>query len=51
MPAPSPSVLMQMGMMFVRCKGGVSHSPLEEVSDMDVAEATAALMTYLQAQL
>ena len=38
---------LQIGMVFVRCKGGISHSPLEHVSEDDVGRATAALYTYL----
>eukprot|EP00798_Chlamydomonas_sp_ICE-L_P018676 gene18676-25194_t len=41
----------KMAMMFVRCKGGVSHSPLEHVEEADVAAATAALSMYLQNRL
>ncbi|KAL3162355.1 hypothetical protein ABBQ32_010038 [Trebouxia sp. C0010 RCD-2024] len=40
--------LTQIGMVFVRCHGGISHSPLEHVSDEDVGRATAALHTYLR---
>ena len=36
-----------VGMLFVRCKGGVSHSPLELVSPQDVASAAKALFTFL----
>ena len=36
-----------MGMLFVRCRGGVSHSPLEHVEPEDVAAASAALYHYL----
>jgi allantoate deiminase len=39
-----------VGMLFVRCKGGVSHSPLESASEDDVATATSALLVYLQQQ-
>ncbi|EFJ50254.1 hypothetical protein VOLCADRAFT_58608, partial [Volvox carteri f. nagariensis] len=37
----------KMGMMFVRCRGGVSHSPLEHVEPEDVTASTAALAAYL----
>lgn len=37
--------------MFVRCRGGVSHSPLEHVGADDVAAASAALAVYLEARL
>ncbi len=51
-PAPPPHRSLpapraQMGMMFVRCRGGVTHSPLEHVEPVDVAAATAALAHYI----
>ena len=36
-----------MAMMFVRCRGGVSHSPLEHVSDEDVGSAVQTLHAFL----
>ncbi|GLC49316.1 hypothetical protein PLESTB_000206000 [Pleodorina starrii] len=41
----------KMGMMFVRCRGGVSHSPLEYVEPEDVTASTAALASYLWGRL
>lgn len=41
----------KMGMLFVRCKDGISHSPLEYVSPDDVAAATATLYQYLRKEL
>ncbi|GFR47399.1 hypothetical protein Agub_g9116 [Astrephomene gubernaculifera] len=41
----------RMGMMFVRCRGGVSHSPLEHVEPVDVAASSAALSAYLWGRL
>jgi len=41
----------KIGMMFVRCRGGVSHSPLEHVEPEDVGAATAALSTFLKKKL
>ncbi|KAL4419269.1 hypothetical protein ABPG77_004827 [Micractinium sp. CCAP 211/92] len=41
----------KMGMLFVRCKDGISHSPLEYVSPDDVAAATATLYQYLRREL
>lgn len=38
------------GMIFVRCKDGVSHSPREEASPQDVAASVAALLVFLQKQ-
>ncbi|KAK9829855.1 hypothetical protein WJX72_008267 [[Myrmecia] bisecta] len=43
--------LTKIGMLFVRCRGGFSHSALEHVSEQDVAAATASLYVYLQRQL
>lgn len=37
-----------MAMLFVRCRGGISHNPAEYASPADVAAATVALATYLQ---
>lgn len=39
---------MQMGMLFVRCVGGISHSSLENVTNEDVSAAVAALHSFLQ---
>lgn len=38
-------------MMFVRCAGGHSHSPLEHVSQADVAAATSAMHAFFRRQL
>lgn len=38
-----------IGMLFVRCAGGISHSPEEWVSPDDVASGTAVLLQYLRA--
>lgn len=38
-------------MMFVRCAGGVSHSPLEDVRDDDVMAAGFALYSFLLREL
>ena len=42
---------MQMAMMFVRCRGGHSHSPLEHVSEEDVAAASMAMFKLLESKL
>ena len=36
------------GMLFVRCKGGVSHNPAESISDADCAIALAALTRFVE---
>ena len=41
----------QMGMLFVRDRGGISHSPLEFVAAEDIAAAAAALYMYLRDEL
>ena len=38
-------------MLFVRCRGGVSHSPLEHVEPADVAAAATALFYFLEESL
>lgn len=37
------------GMLFVRCKGGVSHNPLEEIAEEDCAYGLAALARFARA--
>ncbi|MGO4870697.1 MAG: allantoate amidohydrolase [Roseiarcus sp.] len=36
------------GMLFVRCKGGVSHNPLESITTEDCEIALAALMRFVR---
>lgn len=38
----------QIGMLFVRCRGGVSHSPEESVTDDDVWAAGLALANFVE---
>ncbi|PKA52237.1 Allantoate deiminase, chloroplastic [Apostasia shenzhenica] len=45
--AMAMSHLTKMGMIFVRCRGGVSHSPDEHVSEDDVWAAGLALLHFL----
>ena len=40
--------LAPIAMLFVRCKGGISHSPLESVRIEDMLVATAALARFLE---
>ncbi|XP_068655429.1 allantoate deiminase 2-like isoform X2 [Aristolochia californica] len=49
--AMAMSHLTRVGMLFVRCRGGISHSPEEHVSDEDVWSAGLALVTFLEANL
>jgi allantoate deiminase len=39
--------LTKVGMVFVRCRGGVSHSPEEHVAEDDVWAAGLALLRFL----
>ncbi len=43
------SELTDIGMLFVRCKGGVSHHPAESVEAADVAVAIGVLGRFLEA--
>ena len=36
-------------MLFVRCRGGISHNPAESVEEADVAAAIDALERFLRA--
>ena len=45
--AVTMSSLTEVGMLFVRCKGGVSHNPAESVSAEDVAVAVDVLGRFL----
>ena len=40
--------LCPAGMLFVRCKGGVSHNPLESIAAEDCEIALAALMRFVR---
>ncbi|MQM10518.1 hypothetical protein Taro_043415 [Colocasia esculenta] len=40
--------LTKVGMLFVRCRGGVSHSPEEYVLDNDVWAAGLAILKFLE---
>lgn len=35
-------------MLFVRCRGGISHSPAEHVSDDDIWTAGLAVLAFLE---
>jgi allantoate deiminase len=39
--------LTKVGMVFVRCRGGVSHSPEEHVAEDDVWAAGLALLRFV----
>ena len=40
--------LAPVGMLFVRCKGGISHNPLESIIAEDVELAVKALVAFLR---
>jgi len=46
--AVAMSTLTEVGMLFVRCKGGVSHNPAESVKTEDVAVAIDVLSRFLE---
>ena len=45
------AALTRVGMVFVRCRGGVSHSPLEHVEEADVGVAASVLFAYIRGAL
>ncbi|KAG8635620.1 hypothetical protein MANES_16G050400v8 [Manihot esculenta] len=45
------SRLTKVGMLFVRCRGGISHSPAEHVLDDDVWAAGLAILAFLETHL
>jgi acetylornithine deacetylase/succinyl-diaminopimelate desuccinylase-like protein len=40
--------LTDVAMLFVRCKGGISHNPAESVTEDDVAVAIDVLSKFLE---
>jgi allantoate deiminase len=46
--AVAMSALTEVGMLFVRCKGGISHNPAESVTTDDVAVAIDVLSRFLE---
>ena len=47
--AMAMAALCPVGMLFVRCKGGVSHSPLEAMTEADADLAIAVLLDFVRA--
>jgi allantoate deiminase len=41
------SALTEIAMLFVRCRGGISHNPAESVQEADVAAAIAVMERFL----
>ena len=46
--AQEMSSVCPVGMLFVRCKAGVSHSPYEEVSAQDIEHAAQAVLHFIK---
>ena len=42
---------VQVGMLFLRCTGGVSHSPAEHVQDDDIWAGSLALLRFMEGVL
>jgi allantoate deiminase len=42
------AAVADVGMLFIRCKGGISHNPAESVTDDDVAVAIDVLGRFLE---
>ena len=40
--------LCPMGMLFVRCAGGISHNPLESITEADADIALAAMLAFVR---
>ncbi|XP_011035488.1 PREDICTED: allantoate deiminase isoform X3 [Populus euphratica] len=49
--AMAMSHLTKVGMLFVRCRGGVSHSPAEHVLDDDVWAAGLSILAFLETHM
>ncbi|KAJ8758649.1 hypothetical protein K2173_000370 [Erythroxylum novogranatense] len=49
--AMAMSHLTKVGMLFIRCRGGVSHSPTEHVSDDDVWAAGLTVLSFLETHM
>ncbi|XP_048229005.1 allantoate deiminase 2 isoform X2 [Ricinus communis] len=49
--AMAMSHLTKVGMLFVRCRGGISHSPAEHVMDDDIWAAGLAIVAFLETHM
>ena len=45
--AMNAAAVVDAGMIFIPCKGGISHNPAEAVTDTDIADGFAVLYTAL----
>ena len=46
--AMAVAALCPVGMLFVRCKGGISHTPEESITEEDAETAVAVLVEFLK---
>jgi allantoate deiminase len=46
--AMAVAALCPVGMLFVRCKGGISHTPEESITEADATIAVAVLVEFLR---
>jgi allantoate deiminase len=46
--AMAVAALCPVGMLFVRCKGGISHTPEESITEADAEMAVAVLIAFLR---
>lgn len=46
--AMSFEALCPMGMLFLRCKGGISHNPAESITEADADAALAAMLAFVR---
>ena len=46
--AMAMAALCPMGMLFVRCKGGISHNPAEDATEADIDVAVAVLLDFVR---
>jgi allantoate deiminase len=42
------AALAPTAMLFIRCKGGISHNPAEDVQEADVARALEAMLGFIE---
>ena len=40
--------LTDIAMLFVRCKGGISHNPAESISEADAAVGARTLLRFIE---
>lgn len=46
--AMAMAALCPMGMLFVRCKGGISHNPAEDATEADIEVAVSVLLDFVR---